>query len=245
MIANWKMHPDTLRLAVKNFQKIKEHAKQYSDIQTVVCAPFIYLESLVHESSERIIVGAQDVFFEDSGAYTGEVSPTMLGDMGVRYAIIGHSERRSLGETDNDVAKKVVACIKNQLQPIVCVGEISRADDYGNIVASQVKNAVSLVPPEAFAQIIFAYEPLWAIGEKATRPATPAEIKEMKILIQKTLADIGGDYAKKVVIIYGGSTNADNARDFLIGGEVDGLLVGGASLDPEVFGKMLEQAHNL
>lgn len=236
------MNPDTTKEAVKNFGKISELATKYKNVETAVCVPPVYLGLLKGES----LLGAQNVFDKDAGAYTGEVSPLMLSDVGVRYVIVGHSERRSLGETNEDVAKKVVACIKHGFTPIICIGESSRdADNYSDFVADQVKKAVSKIPAEAVPQVVFAYEPIWAIGEHADRPATAEEAKEMKLFVRKVLTDIAGEYAQNVRIMYGGSTNPDNTEKFLKFGEADGLLVGGASLDPKRFGEMLEIANNL
>lgn len=242
IIANWKMNPQTTKEAIKNFQEITKIANSNKKVETVICLPSIYLSLFKNES----LLGAQDMFYEEGGAFTGEISPLMLRDLGVNYVIIGHSERRALGETDQDVAKKVVVAIKNGLIPIVCVGESSRdSDDYSNFVASQVKKAISLIPVEAVPQIIFAYEPIWAIGSGAKRPATPDEAKEMKLFIRKTIIDIAGDYAHKVRVLYGGSTNPENTESFLVQGEADGLLVGGASLDPVKFGEMIVIANTI
>jgi len=242
IIANWKMNPDTAKEALKNFKEIKNVASAHKKVETVICPPMGYVGLFKDET----LLGAQNMFYAESGSYTGEVSPLMLGDLGVNYVILGHSERRALGETNQDIAKKVVSCIKHSLTPIVCVGESSRdADDYSNFVADQVRQAVSMIPVEAVPQLVFAYEPIWAIGAGAERPATAEEAKEMKLFIRKTLTDIAGDYAKSVRIMYGGSTNPANTKDFLVNGEADGLLVGGASLDPKTFGEMLSIANNL
>jgi triosephosphate isomerase len=242
IIANWKMSPNTTKEAVKLFQDVKELARSYKKVETAMCVPPVYMSLFKGET----LLGAQDIFYQDSGAFTGEISPTQLGDLGVMYVIVGHSERRTLGETDQDVAKKVVACIKHRLTPIICVGESSRvSDDYSNVVGNQVKQAISSIPVEAVPQVVFAYEPIWAIGADAERPATADEAKEMKLFIRKVLTDIAGVHAQKVRIMYGGSTNPDNTKDFLVQGEADGLLVGGASLDANTFGKMLEIANNL
>jgi len=236
------MNPSTVKEAVKNFQDIKATAGVNKKVETIMCPPTSYLALFKGET----LLGVQNMFYEESGAYTGETSPLMLDDLGIQYVILGHSERRALGETDADVAKKVVACIKHSLTPIVCVGEPSRdTDDYSNFVADQVKQAVSMIPVEAVPQLVFAYEPIWAIGADAERPATAEEAKEMRLFIRKILTDIAGDYANNVRIMYGGSTKPENTEEFLVRGEADGLLVGGASLDPKKFGEMIEIANNL
>lgn len=242
IVANWKMNPSTAKEAIKLFQDVKELARSYKKIETAMCVPPAYMSLFKGET----LLGAQDIFYQDAGAFTGEISPTQLGDLGVMYVIVGHSERRTLGETDQDVAKKVVACIKHRLTPIICVGESSRvSDDYSNIVGNQVKQAVSSIPVEAVPQVVFAYEPIWAIGADAERPATAEEAKEMKLFIRKTLTDIAGEYANNVRIMYGGSTNPDNTKDFLVDGEADGLLVGGASLYAKKFSEMIKIANSL
>lgn len=247
IVANWKMNPETAKQAVKNFQEIKKIAITNKNVETVICAAFPHLGLLSGEVTERMQLGAQDVFYEDAGLYTGAVSPLMLRDLKTTYVIIGHSSRRALGETDQDVAKKVMMCIKHSLTPIICVGEKSRDnDDYSNFVADQIKQAVSLIPVEAVPQIVLTYEPVWAISsEKKYHSATPQDAKEMGLFCRKTLTDIAGDYANNVRVIYGGSANPDNTAEFLTTGGAEGLLVGNASLDPKTFGEMIEIANNL
>lgn len=247
MIANWKLHPETKREAIKNFRSIKENGKKLRNVETVICSPFVYLNSLSDEvSGHRVQVGAQDVFYENSGSFTGEISPTMLADLKVSYSIVGHSERRALGETNQDVANKVSALIAQSIVPIICVGEQQRDDtNYLSFVKDQVLSGVAEIPKSALPRVMFAYEPLWAIGTSANRSATSKEAQEMKLYIKKVVTDYSSEYGGRVPILYGGSTNPDNTEEFLKDGEVDGLLVGGASLDPDSFTEMLEIANNV
>lgn len=247
IIANWKMNPATAKEAVKNFQAIKKTAQSHKKVETVVCAAGVHLGLLASEATDYMQLGAQDMFYEEQGPYTGENSPAMLHDAKVSYVIVGHSMRRSFGETDEDVAKKVMMCIKYGMTPVVCVGELSRDEDnYSDVVAHQIKKAVSMIPPEAVPQIVLTYEPVWAISsDKKYRSATAEDAKEMSLFCLRVLTDIAGDYAKKVRIIYGGSANPDNTAEFLTTGGVQGLLVGNASLDPKTFGQMIEIANNI
>ena len=247
IVANWKMNPDTVKKAVKNFQEIKKIAIGNKKVETVVCAAPVHLGVLSDEVTERMQLGAQDMFYEEEGPYTGQVSPAMLRDLKTSYVIVGHSSRRALGETDQDVAKKVMMCIKHSLTPIICVGELSRdTDDYSSFVAEQIKQAVSMIPVEAIPQIVLTYEPVWAISsDKQYRSATTEDAKEMSLFCRKVLTDIAGDYANNVRVIYGGSANPDNTAEFLTTGGAEGLLIGNASLDPKTFNEMIEIANNL
>jgi len=246
LVANWKMFPETAREAIDIFRAIKKTAITAKNVETIICAPTVFLEKLSEEVTERIAIGAQDVFYEESGSQTGEISPLMLRDIGVRHAIIGHSSRRKIGETDDDVAKKVLICIKNSIIPIVCIGELSREkNNYINFVGNQIKESIKLIPPEAIPQIIFTYEPVWGISDGSFHAATARDAYEMKLFIRKVLSDVAGDYAKKVKILYGGSANSENTKELLEQGQVDGLLVGAASRDPQAFGDMIHIVNSI
>jgi len=226
--------------AISNFQKA----------QIVICPPFVYLSALADYRSTRIKnrstlikLGAQDVFYESEGSYTGEISPPMLRDIGVKYVIIGHSERRALGETNEIVAKKIGACLKYLLTPIVCIGESSRDEsgNYFSFIRTQIEEIFKNIPRSALNKIVIAYEPIWAIGKKAIREATPAESEEMAIFIRKVLSNIYDQVnASQVILLYGGSVNIKNAREFLKSGGVDGLLVGRDSLDAKKFTEIVK-----
>lgn len=232
------MNPDSIGQAKKLFLEIRKGLSRYKhSVEVVVAPPFVYLSELERLSpSKRILLAAQDVFFEKSGAYTGEISLPMLKSVGVTHAIIGHSERRALGETDEDIYHDTVASIKSSVMTIVCVGENKRDShgEYFNFVEHQITAAVADIPKSKLASLAIAYEPIWAIGTGKT--ATPEDVQEMRLFIQKVLTDMfGRTAAAKIRILYGGSVKAANAEELLTQGEVDGFLVGGASLKPKEF----------
>lgn len=248
IIGNWKMYPANIKDAKAKFAGIKKVASTLRNVQTVVCPPFVYaseFKKLV--TGHRVAVGTQNAWIEDEGAYTGEVSPAMLASLGLRYVIIGHSERRATGETDELVNKKVLAAVKAGLTVVLCAGERERDPhgEYMKFIAGQLKAALHGVQKKDLAQIVIAYEPIWAIGEHALRAASPEDALEVSILIKKTFADLYGKEGANVAILYGGSVDAKNAGEFLQKSHVDGLLVGRASLDPKVFGEILKSAEKI
>ena len=219
----------------------EEFKKLYgnTDVKAAICAPFPQLALLVEAfKGTGIGVGAQNVHFEKEGAYTGEVSVQMLQEIGVDYCIIGHSERRQyFNESDETVNLKLKALLETDIIPIVCVGEdlIQREKGYQNqLVSEQVENAFRDISAEKAAKAVIAYEPIWAIG--TGRTATPVQANMMCTLIRETLIEMYGDEtADKVIIQYGGSVKPENATDIMNMEEIDGALVGGASLEPLKF----------
>lgn len=247
IIGNWKMNPLTLTEAEKLFGKIAKNLALVKKTKVVVCPPVIYSEKL-KRLSRKIIFGAQDAFWGETGPYTGEVSAEMLYGTGVRYAILGHSERRTLGETNEIINRKIKASLAASLTVIICVGESERNEDHGyfNLVKGQLEECLAGVSKNSVSKIIIAYEPVWAISSTANRhDATPADSQEMVIFIRKILSDKFGPEAKKIRIIYGGSVNEKDAASFLREGGVDGLLPGRASLDAEKFSKIVMAAENI
>ena len=235
---NWKMNmtaSDTKKFA-DDIKAIMPRAK-WCDV--VVCVPFVNIPAALKAFKDlRISVGAQNMFYEKSGAYTGEVSADMLKDLGVKYVIIGHSERRQyFGETDFTVNKKVLAALEAGLHPIICVGESLEQRELGitmELIALQVKSALAGVPADKLRKCVIAYEPIWAIGTGKT--ATPAQADEMCGFIREVISDVyDDDTACGVVIQYGGSVKPANAAEIMNMAEIDGALVGGASLVPEDF----------
>lgn len=232
------MNPTTLGLAKKLFLDIRKRLKHHPKRADVVIAPpFPFISDMERLSpSKRIELAAQDVFFETSGAHTGEVSVPMLKSVGCNHVIIGHSEMRARGESDNEIYRDIKAVLKSKLTAIVCVGETER-DSHGNyfsVVEAQLRSAIRDIPRAKLNQLVVAYEPVWAIGTGKT--ATPEDAHEMKLFIQKILTDQYGRSAlKKVRIIYGGSVKKKNAEALLEQGEVDGFLIGGASLKAAEF----------
>ncbi|MDP3962294.1 MAG: triose-phosphate isomerase [bacterium] len=242
IVGNWKMNPTTLSEAVNLFKKVKNTAQRLAHTHVIVCPPFPYITKFTSSTAKPSVgIGAQNAFFEERGAFTGEVSPVMLRDLGVSHVIIGHSERRAEGESDEIVAKKVQAVLESGIHPIVCVGEKDR-DAHGlylDILRIQIKNSLAMIPKRLANQLVIAYEPVWAIGSK--EPMEPAVIEETVIFIRKILADIfGQENALRTVILYGGSINFRNAPDIIIRGKVDGLLVGGESVNIPGFTELLK-----
>ncbi|MCR4330581.1 MAG: triose-phosphate isomerase [Patescibacteria group bacterium] len=246
IIANWKMNPLSLTEAKRIFTDTKKTAQTLRNVQSVVCPPFIYvneLKSLV--SGRRCLIGAQDVFFERNGAYTGEISAAMLAKAGIKYVIVGHSEKRTFGETDEVVNKKTLAALKEGLHVVLCVGERERDEHalYFDFIRRELEHALKGVPKNLTHKLLIAYEPIWAIGREAKSADTPAGTFETTLFIRKILAE---RYDKKMAmnmpILYGGSVNKKNAREFLVHGGVQGLLVGRASLTPAHFAEILKEA---
>ncbi len=235
--ANWKMHGQKLQnemlLQALLAGLVKENAPEI-----VICPPSIYLAQLQAELKNTMLsLGGQNLFTEEKGAYTGEISAPMLVDFGCRYVIVGHSERRCLfGEDDELVGKKFVAAQKSGLIPILCVGE-SMEQRYKGLtdeaVSTQVERILKKVGVKAFGSAVVAYEPVWAIGTGIT--ATPEEAQAVHKMIRVAISSHDAAVASKLRIIYGGSVNAFNAWDLIAKSDIDGALVGGASLVADQF----------
>jgi triosephosphate isomerase (TIM) len=240
--ANWKMHKTHLE-AIRDVQKLSYllDRDDADRIEVVICPPFTALravQTLIDSDRLAFGLGAQNVHFEPEGAFTGEISVPMLAALKCAYVIVGHSERRSMfGETDEIVNRKVRASLAGGIAPILCVGESLQQRDAGvteDVVAGQVRAAVDGVVEEQAGRLVLAYEPIWAIG--TGRDAEPADAGQVIGLIRSMLADrFSKETADEVRIQYGGSVKAGNMRDFMAHPEIDGALVGGASLDPEEF----------
>lgn len=240
--ANWKMHKTHLE-AIQTVQKLSYvlDQKDAEAVEVVICPPFTALRSLqTLFDADRLAygLGAQDVHWEEKGALTGEISPPMLAALGCGYVIVGHSERRQhFGETDESVRKKVRAVFKAGMAPILCVGESLEERDAGRTedkVVGQVRAALAGLEEHQVASLVVAYEPIWAIG--TGRNANPADAGEVIALIRRTAASTASQSSsEKMRVQYGGSVKAGNIREFMAHPEIDGALVGGASLDPEEF----------
>lgn len=234
---NWKMFKTKAEAA----EFAKEFAKLYqgTDVRTAICAPFTDLELLVEAFKDTNIgVGAQNVHFEDEGAFTGEISVKMLEEIGVEYCIVGHSERRQyFGETDETVNKKLKKLFETDIVPIMCVGEHLEERDAGKafeVVGRQLEEGLSGISKEDASKLVIAYEPVWAIG--TGRTATPEQAEEMCAFIREGLEKLyDEDTADSVIIQYGGSVKPANATEIMNMPEIDGALVGGASLKPVDF----------
>ncbi|MEK7596311.1 MAG: triose-phosphate isomerase [Patescibacteria group bacterium] len=248
IVANLKMNPETRGEAERLFSEIKKTARNLRGVETVFCPPFIYFSSLAAKAGPaNLKLGAQDVFWENlpakKGAFTGEISPLMLKKLGVKYAIVGHSERREhLKESDEMVNKKVKAALKAGLKAILCVGEKEKKEDtLPVIVKKELESDLAGVSKKLAKNLIIAYEPVWAIG--SGQADKPEDVFEITIYIRRILFDIFGQkLAHSAPILYGGSVSEQNAKDFLALRNISGLLVGGASLSAKKFGEILKQA---
>jgi triosephosphate isomerase (TIM) len=245
--ANWKMHKTHLE-AIQTVQKLSYlvDRKGSDRVEVVICPPFTALRSvqtLIDSDRLPFGLGAQDVHPEDDGAFTGAVSGAMLAALDVAYVILGHSERRQLfGEDDETVNRKVKAVFRHGMVPIVCVGETLEERESGGTetkVAEQVRRAFDGVEAAAAARAVVAYEPIWAIG--TGRNAEPTDAGQVVELIRATLADrVSAEVGDAVRVQYGGSVTPANIRGFMAHPEIDGALVGGASLDPESFALIVQ-----
>lgn len=238
---NWKMNmlPDE---AIRFIEELTPLVKD-TENEVVLCVPYTDLfYVLLNVQGTNIKVGAQNVHFEESGAYTGEISAKMLKSINVEYVIIGHSERRQyFAETDETINKKIKVAISNGLKPIVCVGETLEEREKGitfDIITKQTRLALEGIDKNQVKNVIIAYEPVWAIGTGKT--ATADEANEAIKKIREEISKIcGNDIAECVIIQYGGSIKSSNAREFFTKSDIDGGLVGGASLKPEEFSKIV------
>lgn len=238
---NWKMNK-TLKEAVELVQGIKD-GERNKGVEAVICVPFTHLNRLKEEiKGTDIKLGAQNMHWEDSGAYTGEISPMMLDEIGIDYVIIGHSERRQyFNETDETVNKKIKTALKYEIAPIVCVGETLEQREKGiekDIVKDQVLNALEEIKAEDIKKIVFAYEPIWAIG--TGRTASSKDANDMLGFIRETICSkYGEEVSNSVRIQYGGSVKPNNIKELMAEEHIDGALVGGASLKAEDFLKLI------
>lgn len=239
---NWKMFK-TKAEALEFAEEFKNLYKG-TDVQTAICAPFTNLELLVETFKDTdIMVGAQNVHFADEGAYTGEISVAMLEELGVDFCIIGHSERRQyFNETDETINLKLKKLFQGSIRPILCVGESLEerdADKAFDVVRTQLEADLSEIPAETVKNIVIAYEPIWAIG--TGRTASPQQAEEMCAFIRTVLIDLySEDIADEIIIQYGGSVKPANATDIMNMDEIDGALVGGASLKAKDFMEIID-----
>ncbi|HTK33208.1 MAG TPA: triose-phosphate isomerase [Candidatus Paceibacterota bacterium] len=243
IVGNWKMNPVTLDEAKKIARKIKRASAGLVSVETVICPPFPFIYPCTSKGESALFhIGAQSASVEiDRGPFTGEVSATMLKEIGVSYVIVGHSEQRARGESDSIVSKKAKAVLEAGLSPIICVGETSRdeAGTYLETLKNQIKQSLADIPPKFASNIILAYEPVWAIG--AQEAMKNEDIYESSLFVKKIFSDIFGPEAGvKAKVLYGGSVNYRNAPDIIAIGKVDGLLVGRESVNAPGFVELLK-----
>lgn len=245
IIGNWKCNPSTLKEAKRLFLTILKKIKKKKTIEVGICPPFVYLYPLSNlDRKKKIVLGAQDVFFEIGGPFTGQISPKMLKDLGCKYVIIGHSEKRKFGEDDQLINKKIQISLKSKLIPIFCLGETLEEKEKGKNferVSIQIQEGLKGITKKEIEKIVFAYEPVWSIGTGLACQID--DVFSMTIFIRKILSQkFHIKNSQNVYILYGGSVDSQNAKRYIEDAKVDGLLVGGSSLKPEEF---LEIIHSL
>lgn len=237
VVGNWKMNPATMDEASVLVSTIVKKNKENKESYVAIAPPFLYLsEASKKIKNSKVLLAAQNVYHKNIGAYTGEVSALQLKDLGVGFIIIGHSERRANGETNEDVNLKTQSALKYRLSPIVCIGEKERDENgyFFTFVENQIRSLASVLSPEEFKKIIIAYEPIWAIGTGNT--ATEEDVKEMQLFIESILTKLyDRQIAKSVRLIYGGSVKPSNAFSLHQEGGMNGFLVGSSSLKAEEF----------
>lgn len=247
IVANWKMNPETMEEAKEIFKKTKLNIQKLKNIKVVICPPFVYLSELeksLGSNSRYLYLGAQDIFWEKSGSFTGEIGSSMLKKES--YVILGHSERRDLGENNEMISKKVISTLKANMYAILCIGEKERDEhgEYLHFLREQLIHSIGKLSKSFLDKLIIAYEPVWAIGK--SEAMKPNDIYEISIFIKKILVEIFGQKTNiNVPILYGGSVNVKNAKEIIKFGEVQGLLVGRQSLDSEKFGELLKITNSL
>lgn len=240
---NWKMN-NTVSESIELVKELVKFMNKYEkDREVLICAPFTSLYSINQiVKDSKVKLGAQNMYFEEKGAFTGEISPVMLKDVGVEYIIIGHSERRQyFNETDKIVNKKIITSLKYNLKPIVCVGETLEQRELGKekeIIKNQIKNDFENIKKSDTKEIVIAYEPIWAIGTGKT--ATAEQANEIISFIREAISELyDTEIGKRIRIQYGGSVKPKNASEIMSQSDIDGALVGGASLKVEDFIKII------
>lgn len=235
VVGNWKMNPVSLDEGKKIAREVKRAMRKVRKTQVVLCPPFTFISPLIKTSAGSLFLGAQNVHHEEQGSFTGEVSVSQLMDFKISYIIVGHSERRKMGETEEIINRKMRSVVTSGMTAIVCVGESVRDHngDYLNFIKQQILSSLVDIPKKLLGNVVIAYEPIWAIGSIAAM--TPRDLHEMSIFIRKVLKDTFGDMAMSVRILYGGSVDSVNAKELVKDGDVSGLLVGRQSLKSKDF----------
>ena len=249
MAGNWKMNNTIPEAVVLTQQLCNQYNRKWDDVDVVICPPSIDLKSaytVLDFDKTKISLGAQNVHWEESGAFTGEVSIPMIKDAGCEYCIVGHSERREMfNETDTSVNRKVKALVAAGIAPIMCVGEslaLRDSGEYLEFITAQVRAGLAGLDELDMKQVVVAYEPIWAIG--TGRTATPEQAQEVCAAIRAVLAEMFGvETADATRVLYGGSMNVGNVESLLAQADIDGGLIGGASLKADSFRQLVEAAH--
>ncbi len=250
IIANWKLNPQTPREARMLFGAIKKTADKQTKVKTIICPPAIFLPLFdSFKKSSQLSLGGQDCFWEKEGAFTGQISPTMFKYSGAEYVLIGHSEKRALGDSRDILRAKIKIALESGLKVIFCLGESERdaGGRYLDVLRQQLNDGLEMIKKKNyFDKILIAYEPVWAIGQTAKTADTPEDFLHNSLFIRKEINALAGkDRAMKIPILYGGSVNKKNASEFLSIGQADGLLIGRESLRPNNLAVILNEAQAL
>jgi triosephosphate isomerase len=245
VVGNWKMNPQSLEEAKKIAISVKRAMRGVKKTNAVLCPPFVYLSSLSASVGNSIFLGAQNASPEITGPFTGEVSFSELSQFGVDFVIVGHSERRKMGESDELINKKVRAVVGGGMTAIVCVGESVRDHngDFYNFIKQQITTALKDIPKKLLDRIVIAYEPIWAVGAKIS--ITPNDLHEVSIFIKKVLKDLFGISSDNIKILYGGDVDRVNAETLVRDGNVSGLLIGRESLRVKDFIEIIKLVDSL
>lgn len=244
LIANWKNHPSSLREADRLVTAFSKRKKLFKKVSAYIAPPLPYIDLVARKAKSFSTLAAQDIFFTADGTHTGVVTPDILKSFGVKLCIIGHSERRKLGETNQVVAEKVKTALKAGITPLICIGEEVHdvEGNYFEFLSEQIRASLEGIRRKDDAQrLVIAYEPIWAIGKKGKDAMEASDLSQMVIFIKKTLTEIfGRESADKIPVIYGGSVEPINAKSLMKETGVRGFLVGHASLDAKSFVSIVE-----
>lgn len=247
VVANWKMYINTSNEAKKLSDGIAKVMKAVKNVDLVLAPSFVHIPFMKLQG-KKVFLGSQDVHTEDKGPFTGQVSIHQLQSLGVKYSIVGHSEKRALGDTDEMVNRKVKVLLKAKVTPIICIGELARDTQgvYLSFLENQLMMAFAGVTRADALRSIIAYEPVWAIGKSAEDSMKSQDVHEIVLFIQKVLSQMyGRDTSKKIPILYGGAVEEENAKTLIIEGKVAGLLVGHASISVKTLGPILETINTI
>lgn len=245
IIGNWKMNPPSLEEAKKLARDIKKVMPKIKRTSVVLCPPYVYLHPLSSVPKGALYLGAQNANHEEKGSFTGEVSFTELPQFKVRFVIVGHSERRKMGEDSELINKKIRSIVSCGMTAVLCIGESVRdsGGDYYHFIKQQILEALYDIPKKLLGNIVIAYEPIWAIG--GPKAMSPMDLHEISIFIKKVLRDSFGDFSSGISILYGGSVDTTNADLLVKEGNVAGLLIGRQSLVAKDFNEIIKMVDNI
>lgn len=245
VVGNWKMNPQSVADAKEIAGEVKKAVKSLRKTEVVLCPPFVFLPALSKVPKGNLFLGAQNANAEVFGSFTGEVSFSQLYQFGVEFVIVGHSERRRMGESDETVNKKIKSIINAKMTAIVCVGEAVRdhGGEYYNFIRSQIVSALKDVSKKSVGNVVMAYEPIWAVGAKESMSSR--DLQEMSIFVRKVLKDLFGPFSDDMRILYGGSVDKTNAGELVREGNVAGLLVGRESLRAKDFVELIKSVDKI